>query len=119
MVASGTCHPQRSGTCHPQRSSGALSGQGPMTSHEVIKRLRDGKSWWISFPGLDGVTSAADGPVEIATQPADALLSAVQAGMTLPLAIEDGAIPHYHIGLYQNPLVVLVPYTASASATAA
>jgi hypothetical protein len=32
---------------------------------------------------------------------------------TLPLAIEDGAIPHYDIGLYQNPLVVLVPYTAS------
>jgi hypothetical protein len=25
----------------------------------------DGTSWWISFADLDGVTSAADGPVDI------------------------------------------------------
>jgi predicted RNase H-like HicB family nuclease len=84
----------------------------------IAEPADDGKSWWISFPGLDGVTSAADGPVEIATQAADALASAIEAGMTLPLSIEEGAIAHYDIGLYQNPLVVLVPYTASVPATA-
>jgi predicted RNase H-like HicB family nuclease len=78
----------------------------------------DGKTWWISFPGLDGVTSAADGPGEIATRAAEALASAADAGVTLPPAIEDGAIPQYDNADYRNPLVVLVPYAGTVSEVA-
>ena len=41
-------------------------------------------------------------------------MSAVEAGAVLPPSIEDGVIPPYDLGDYQNPLVVLVPYAASA-----
>ena len=44
----------------------------------------DGKTWWISFPGFPGVTSAADRPEEIARRAQDALTSAIEAGVTLP-----------------------------------
>jgi predicted RNase H-like HicB family nuclease len=49
----------------------------------------DGATWWISFPGLPGVTSAADGAEQIAAQARDALTSAVHAGVILPPAIEN------------------------------
>jgi predicted RNase H-like HicB family nuclease len=78
----------------------------------------DGATWWISFPGLPGVTSAADRPEQIATQARDALASAIEAGATLPRAIEDGEIPAYDLCEYSNPLVLLVPYVAPAPATA-
>nr|WP_294508917.1 type II toxin-antitoxin system HicB family antitoxin [uncultured Rhodopila sp.] len=71
-------------------------------------------AWWISFPNLPGVTSAADGPEQIASQARDALTSAVEAGATLPRSIEDGVIPPYDLGDYQNPLVVLVRFEAPA-----
>jgi predicted RNase H-like HicB family nuclease len=70
----------------------------------------DGKTWWISFPGLPGVTSAANGPAWIAIQAQDALDSAIEAGATLPPAIKDGATPPDDLSKYQNPLVVLVAY---------
>jgi hypothetical protein len=54
------------------------------------------------------------GPEQIASQARDALMSAVEAGAALPPSIEDGVIPPYDLGDYQNPLVVLVPYEASA-----
>jgi predicted RNase H-like HicB family nuclease len=78
----------------------------------------DGKTWWISFPGLPGVTSAADGPEQIATQTQDALATAIDAGMRLPPAIEDGVIPPYDLGEYRSPLVVLVACAASVTADA-
>jgi hypothetical protein len=78
----------------------------------IAEPSHDGKTWWISFPGLDGVTSVADGPGQIAIQAADALASAMEARARLPLAIEEGAIPHYDIAEYENPLVVLVPFVA-------
>jgi predicted RNase H-like HicB family nuclease len=78
----------------------------------------DGKTWWISFPGLPGVTSAADGPEQIAAQAHDALASAIEAGAPLPPAIEDGAVPPYDLGEYHRPLVVLVPYAETVTATA-
>jgi predicted RNase H-like HicB family nuclease len=83
----------------------------------IAEPANDGKSWWISFPGLPGVTSAANGPGQIATQAQDALASAIDAGAALPPAIEDGAIPPDDLSEYQNPLVVLVPYSAPAEAT--
>lgn len=78
----------------------------------------DGTTWWISFPGFPGVTSAADRPEQIAEQARDALASAVEAGAPLPRAIEDGEIPAYDLGEYSNPLVLLVPYAAPARASA-
>jgi predicted RNase H-like HicB family nuclease len=84
----------------------------------IAEPADDGKTWWISFPGLDGITSAADDPGSIATQAADALASAVEAGMTLPPAIEDGAVPSYDGADYEHPLVVLVPYVAPFSTVA-
>jgi predicted RNase H-like HicB family nuclease len=77
----------------------------------------DGKTWWISFPGLPGVTSAADGPEHIARQALDALMSAAEAGAVLPPAIEEGGIQPYDLGEYDNPLVVLVPYAPSNDRT--
>jgi predicted RNase H-like HicB family nuclease len=76
-------------------------------------------TWWISFPNLPGVTSAADGPERIASQAQDALISAVEAGAALPPSIEEGVIPPYDLGDYQNPLVVLVSYEAPAPAAMA
>ena len=78
----------------------------------------DGQTWWISFPGCPGVTSAADRPEQIAPQARDALTSAIEAGTPLPKAIEDGAIPQYDPGEYDNPLVILVPYGPAAIAAA-
>lgn len=78
----------------------------------------DGKTWWISFPGFPGVTSAADGPEQIAAQARDALASAIEAGAALPPAIEDGVIPSYDLDDYQNPLVVLVLYAPARAAVA-
>jgi predicted RNase H-like HicB family nuclease len=75
----------------------------------------DGKAWWISSPGLPGVTSAADGPEQIARQVQDALTLAIEAGAVPPPAIEHGAIPSYDLGEYENPLVVLVAYEAAAA----
>ena len=79
----------------------------------------DGKTWWISFPGFPGVTSAADRPEQIAAQARDALASAVEAGASLPPSVEDGAIPAYDRGEYDNPLVILVPYDTPVPATSA
>jgi hypothetical protein len=42
---------------------------------------------------LPGVTSAADGPEQIAAQARDALDSASEAGVVLPPAVEDGGDP--------------------------
>jgi predicted RNase H-like HicB family nuclease len=75
-------------------------------------------TWWISFPGLPGVTSAADGPEQIAPQAQNALASAIEPGAALPPALEDGVIPPYDLSEYRNPLVVLVPYIAPAAVAA-
>ena len=82
----------------------------------IAEPSADGKTWWISFPGLPGVTSAADGPEHIARQAQDALTSAVEAGALLPPPIEDGVVPGYDLGEYDNPLVLLVAYEPAAAA---
>ncbi|HXC13791.1 MAG TPA: type II toxin-antitoxin system HicB family antitoxin [Stellaceae bacterium] len=81
----------------------------------IVEPSDDGKTWWISFPGLPGVTSAADGPEQIVTQAQDAMASAVDAGAALPPAIEDGVIPPSDLRDYHNPLVVLVPCNMPAT----
>jgi predicted RNase H-like HicB family nuclease len=89
-----------------------------MKSYIAIAEPSDDGGWWISFPGLPGVTSAADGAAQIVAQAQEALTSALEAGASLPPAIEDGVIPQYHLRDCQNPLVILVPYTMPAPAAA-
>jgi predicted RNase H-like HicB family nuclease len=82
----------------------------------IVEPSDDGKTWWISFPGLPGIASAADRPEQIVTQAQDALASALEAGAVPPPAIEDGVIPPSDLSEYHNPLVVLVPYDVPAAA---
>ncbi len=85
-----------------------------MRNYIAIAESSGDATWWISFPNLPGATSAANGLEQIASQAQDALMSAVEAGAALPPSIEEGVIPPYDLGDYQNPLVVLVPYGAPA-----
>jgi predicted RNase H-like HicB family nuclease len=76
----------------------------------IAEPADDGTTWWISFPGLPGITSAADSAERIARQARDALTSAVDAGVALPPSLEDGGLPSYDLGDYHNPLVLLIAY---------
>ena len=100
-------------------SAATVKGRDVKNYIAIAEPSDDGKTWWISFPGFPGVTSAADGPEQIASQARDALASAMEAGAALPPAIEDGAIPPDDLSEYHKPLVVLVPYTAPAPAAVA
>ncbi len=51
-----------------------------MKSYIAIAEPSDDGSWWISFPGLPGVTSAAEGVAQIVSQAQGALTSALEAG---------------------------------------
>jgi predicted RNase H-like HicB family nuclease len=76
----------------------------------------DRKTWWISFPDLPGVASAAERPERIVAHAQDALASALEAGVVLPQPIEDGAVPPSDLSEYHDPLVVLVPYEIPVTA---
>ena len=43
----------------------------------------------------------------------DALASAVEAGATLPPAVEDAGIPPYDLSGFRDPLVLMVSYDLS------
>jgi predicted RNase H-like HicB family nuclease len=45
-----------------------------MRNYIAIAEPSGDSAWWSRFPGLPGVTSAADGPEQIAAQARDALL---------------------------------------------
>jgi predicted RNase H-like HicB family nuclease len=83
----------------------------------IVEASDDGRTWWISFPGFPGVTSAANSPAEIVSQAQDALASAVDAGATLPRSIEEGAVPPDDLGEFHKPMMVLVPYSLPAPAS--
>ena len=76
----------------------------------IAEASGDGHSWWISFPGLPGVTSAANAPSQITQQARDALTSAVEAGASLPPSVEDAGIPPYDLSGLRDPLVMMVSY---------
>jgi hypothetical protein len=80
----------------------------------IAEAFQDGHSWWISFPGLPGVISAANSPGQIARQARDALASAAEAGAGLPPSIEDAGLPPYDLFGFRDPLVLLVSYTDRA-----
>lgn len=83
----------------------------------IVETSEDGRTWWISFPGFPGVTSAASSPGEIVVRAREALASAVEAGAALPLAIEEGAVPPDDLGDFHDPMMVLVPYSLPTPAS--
>jgi len=49
-------------------SSKSAKERGVRNYIAIAEPSGDGKTWWISFPGIPGVTSAADGPEQVARQ---------------------------------------------------
>ncbi len=66
------------------------------------------------FPDRPGITSAAQSAGDIVPQARDALASAGD----LPRAIEDGAAPPVDLAEYEDPLIVVIPFTAVAKEAA-
>src|SRR5262245_26678571 len=93
----------------------AFGGSNVRNYIAIVEPAEEGGAWWISFPSLPGVISVADSPAEIVSQARDALASAVAAGASLPPSVEEGAIPPDDLADFSNPLIVLVPYSASAA----
>ncbi len=80
----------------------------------------DGGTWWISFPGRDGIISAADDAGGVVAQARDALKSTAMHGGRLPPFIEDGATPPADLpGFGQPAMVVVIPFELAAAAKAA
>jgi predicted RNase H-like HicB family nuclease len=74
----------------------------------IAEPSMDNHSWWITFPALPGVVTAANSPGEITPKARDALAAAVGAGAHLPPPIEEAGVPPYNLGDYNKPLVVLI-----------
>ncbi len=68
----------------------------------------DNHSWWITFPALPGVVTAANSPGDIARKAGDALAAAVEVGAKIPPPIEEAGITPYDLDEYNKPLVLLV-----------
>ena len=91
-----------------------------MRHYYAIVEAGDGGSWWISFPGRDGITSAADDAKQIVAQAQDALESAAMHGGRLPPAIEDGASPPTDLSDFRAPaMVVVIPFVRALASAAA
>jgi len=91
-----------------------------MQHYYAIAEAGDDGSWWISFPGRDGIISAVDDARQIVAQAQDALESAAMHGGRLPPAIEDGALPPTDLSDFRAPaMVVVIPFTVLAPAPVA
>ena len=77
--------------------------------------------FWISFPGRDGIASAASSAVKIVGQARDALESLLMyPPADLPLSIEDGAKPPADLSDYDpQSIVVVIPFEPATVAEAA
>ena len=90
-----------------------------MQHYYAIVEAGDHGSWWISFPGRDGIVSAADDATQIVAQARDALESAAMHGGRLPPAIEDGALPPADLSDFATPaMIVVIPFVRALSAAA-
>jgi hypothetical protein len=78
-------------------SASELRSMGSGSYIAIAEASGDAHSWWISFPGLPGVISAANSLGQIARHARDPLASAAEAGATLPPSIEDAGIPPYDL----------------------
>jgi hypothetical protein len=82
-----------------------------MLHYYAIADRGSGTTWWISFPGRDGITSAAANAAQIVAHAQDALASAAMYGGRLPAPIEDGAQPPSDLSDFDEPtLVVVIPF---------
>ena len=91
-----------------------------MRHYFAIAERGNGRTWWLSFPGLPGVFSAADDAGQIVTQATDALDTAVESGLALPLSVEDGAKPPADLSAFEQPtIVVVIPFEHTTEAKAA
>lgn len=91
-----------------------------MQHYYAIAEAGDGETWWISFPGRDGIVSAADSARQIVPQAQDALASAAMYGGRLPPAIEDGATLPPDLSEFDKPaMVVVVPFEPATAKAAA
>ena len=86
----------------------------------TIAEPDDAGGYWISFPGRDGIGSAATSADQIVPQARDALeaVATDEDDADLPLSIEDGAMPPADLTGYDNPLVVMIPFEVTARAAA-
>ena len=88
-----------------------------MPHYYAVAEAGEGGSWWISFPGRDGIVSAAADAAQIVPQAQDALESAAMHGGRLPRSIEDGATPPAELSEFRAPaMVVVIPFAAVAAA---
>ena len=86
-----------------------------MARFYAIAERGNGTTWLLSFPGLPGLFSAADDAAEIVTQATDALGTAVDSGLALPLSVEEGAEPPADLSEFEQPtMVVLIPFVTPA-----
>jgi hypothetical protein len=93
-----------------------------MQHYYAIAERGDGRTWWISFPGRDGMVSAADDAADIVAQAQDCLASVAMYDGRLPRSIEDGAKPPPEAVLaeFEQPtIVVVIPFEHAAEAKAA
>ncbi len=82
-----------------------------MPHYYAIAERGRSRTWWLSFPGLPGVFSAADDAGEIVTQATEALETAINAGLKLPPSVEDGAKPPTDLSEFEQPtIIVVVPF---------
>jgi predicted RNase H-like HicB family nuclease len=101
-------------------TAAVTKGSETMAHYYAIAERGDGGTWWISFPGRDGIVSAAEDAGAIVAQAQDALASAAMYGGQLPPAIEDGAKPPADlIGFDQPTMVVVIPFAAPVTRVAA
>jgi predicted RNase H-like HicB family nuclease len=101
-------------------AASAVKGGRLMAHYYAIAEPGEGGTWWISFPGRDGIVSAADDAREIVSQAQDALESVAMHGGRLPPAIEDGATPPADLSEFGvTAMVVVIPFAAPVTRAAA
>jgi predicted RNase H-like HicB family nuclease len=82
-----------------------------MNYYYAIAEAGDHGSWWISFPGRDGIASVANDAGQIVRQAQDALASAAMHGGRMPPSIEEGATPPADLSDFETPArVVVIPF---------
>ena len=92
-----------------------------MQHYYAVAEPDDAGGFWISFPGRDGITSAASSATEIVSQARVALESVLMyPPADLPRSIEDGAMPPADLSDYDpQAIVVVIPFATSITRAAA
>jgi hypothetical protein len=91
--------------------------EGRMQHYYAICEQDGAGGFWISFPGRNGLGSAADSAWNIVAQAQDALETLLMPPPAiLPLSIEAGAKPPADLSEFESPLVVVIPFEPAAVA---